>query len=77
MKKHRNQTVSTQTRKAKPDKNNPKNWQKNPHHTPQQGRDAQNSNATKQMASNNPPIHYRVLKEHTPTNTTPHKGEHQ
>ncbi|MGK2263094.1 hypothetical protein, partial [Gordonia polyisoprenivorans] len=37
MKKHRNQTVSTQTRKAKPDKNNPKNWQKNPHHTPQQG----------------------------------------
>ncbi|MEP9395085.1 hypothetical protein ABLE94_22900, partial [Gordonia sp. VNK1] len=27
----------------------------------------------KKMASNNPPTHYRVLKEHTPTNTT-HTG---
>ncbi|MGV9672375.1 hypothetical protein ACWDPV_17560, partial [Gordonia sp. NPDC003504] len=27
----------------------------------------------KKMAPNNPPTHYRVLKEHTPTNTT-HTG---
>ncbi|WP_221182441.1 hypothetical protein, partial [Gordonia oryzae] len=59
---------------SKPDKNKPKNWHKKLHTTPHKiERNAQTPMPQK-MAPNNPPIHYRVLKEHTPTNTTHTRG---
>ncbi|WP_440717473.1 hypothetical protein, partial [Gordonia oryzae] len=58
---------------SKPDKNKPKNWHKKLHTTPHKKSAMHKLQCHKKMAPNNPPIHYRVLKEHTPTNTTPHK----
>ena len=59
-------------RKAKPDKNNPKNWQKLYRHPTYGIHQMPTKQCHKKMASNKQPIHYRVLKEHTPTGTTPH-----
>ncbi|MGC4936268.1 hypothetical protein ACLQ3C_21630, partial [Gordonia sp. DT30] len=72
MKNHRNPKVSTQPGKQNLTKKQSKKLAKITPNTTTKSSGIQKSMPSKKMASNNPPTHYRVLNEHTPTNTTPH-----